>query len=293
MLLIAGGERDPSIKCLVNRARELEVPHKALLLTDSAPPCISWDIETGSLTIDSEHLPLSSVFLRYDVFGSLGYSPEKTSFLAGAWYTTIQSWAASTQNIRSFNQRFGTRATDKPHHLILARKHGLKIPITHITNDMRWLEQLPGDQTIAKPVGGGGYTHLLQDALADFPVGTTVLPAPALVQNRLVPPEVRLFLIGDQAIAFRVNSTDLDYRQDIKATLEHFDPPAEVVHNLKSLAHEIGLDFSASDFKADPVTGELVFMEINSSPMFVRFDHDSGGIVTNAMLKWLMPDSMS
>jgi len=46
----------------------------------------------------------------------------------------------------------------------------------------------------------------------------------------------------------------------------------------------LGLDFGAADFKTDPETGQLVFLELNTSPMFARFDQVSGGKVCTAII---------
>jgi len=32
------------------------------------------------------------------------------------------------------------------------------------------------------------------------------------------------------------------------------------------------MDFGAADFKSDPKSKELIFLELNSSPIFVKFD---------------------
>jgi hypothetical protein len=44
------------------------------------------------------------------------------------------------------------------------------------------------------------------------------------------------------------------------------------------------MDFGAADFKTDPETGQLVFLELNTSPMFARFDQVSGGQVCAAII---------
>jgi len=46
----------------------------------------------------------------------------------------------------------------------------------------------------------------------------------------------------------------------------------------------MGLDFGAADFKTDPDAGELVFLELNTSPMFARFNEVSQGTTLCRML---------
>jgi len=49
----------------------------------------------------------------------------------------------------------------------------------------------------------------------------------------------------------------------------------------------LGLDFGAADFKTDPADRALVFLELNTSPMFARFDYTAGGQLTAAILEEL------
>ena len=54
------------------------------------------------------------------------------------------------------------------------------------------------------------------------------------------------------------------------------------------LTDRIGLTYTAADFKAREETGELVFLETNSNPMFAAFDVASEGRLVDAMLDWLL-----
>jgi hypothetical protein len=47
------------------------------------------------------------------------------------------------------------------------------------------------------------------------------------------------------------------------------------------------MDYGAADFKADPETGALRFLEINNGPMFTAFDRASEGRLTRAMAEHL------
>jgi glutathione synthase/RimK-type ligase-like ATP-grasp enzyme len=46
------------------------------------------------------------------------------------------------------------------------------------------------------------------------------------------------------------------------------------------------LDFCAADFKA-AADGSLRFLEVNTSPMFARFDQASAGRLCDALVAWL------
>jgi hypothetical protein len=114
--------------------------------------------------------------------------------------------------------------------------------------------------------------------------------APAIVQPELAPPEVRVFAIAGELLAFRVVSEALDYRTDRAARVERMpigDLPEGVAGGLLRLSSNLGLDYAAADFKACPETGRLLFLEINSGPMFAAFDRASGGAIARAMDQFL------
>ena len=193
-------------------------------------------------------------------------------------------WLLSEPRVRIFNRQMGQAAANKPAALVFAREAGLQIPPTKITNqaDSFRAEQL--DSMIAKPVGGGDYCYSLAEALAKTDLRDGVAASPAIVQKRLAPPEVRIYVIGATEFAFEVRSPSLDYRVNQDAELILLPHVPREVSRLRNLMSRLGLDFGAADFKTDPDTGELVFLELNTSPMFARFDQVSGGKVCAAIL---------
>ena len=110
---------------------------------------------------------------------------------------------------------------------------------------------------------------------------------PAIVQQRLEQPEVRIYIVGTRDFSFQLASESLDYRlkQDVEITALP-DPPA-VLAALRRLMQAVSMDFGAADFKTDPATGELVFLELNSSPMFARCDLEIGGAISRAIVQEL------
>jgi D-alanine-D-alanine ligase-like ATP-grasp enzyme len=115
-----------------------------------------------------------------------------------------------------------------------------------------------------------------------------VAASPAIVQQRLEPPELRVYVVGRRLFGFRVISTELDYRASNQTRVEP-EPslPAALGHALLALAERLGLDWAAADLKTDRESGELCFLEINSAPMFVAFDRAGDGALGDALLDWL------
>ena len=290
-ILIGGGEIDYSILGLLRRARERELPVIELLVGAESNPGLTWNVDADTLVLNGEEIRPGAGFLRYDVFNAMADPRPSVSFRATAWHITAHGWMLSHEDVRMLNRGY-IGQSNKPFMLRTAANCGLTVPQTIITNDMEMLEQLQGaDGMIAKPVPGGGYTKLLADLLADTPRRDGRSAAPAFVQRRMVTPEVRIYGVGGRFIPFAVISDQLDYRADENSRVEllpldSVDPG--VVAALARLMERLRMEYGAADFRTHPDTGELVFLEINSGPMFAGFDAVSDHAVSDAILDYLV-----
>jgi hypothetical protein len=275
MLLIVGGSRDHNIQRLAAAAADAHVAHR-LIHTDSDPlPSIYLEPDSDKIAINGEEFRAADIalFTRYDVFGG---RPEINSALHDA----IKGWAQAN-NVRLFNG--GNDAEiNKTRNLYVANNLGFTIPKTHITAEFNTLGQKLNPQDwIVKPVEGGSYTRLLSTVLdgGDRRV--------AFVQERLSYPEVRLFRVGEKFFAFRIDAGTLDCRADREMDLVEIAPPPELLQPMKKLSDRLGLTYSAADFKTHPVTGQLVFLEINTMPMFTGYDDAANRKLSAAMVEFL------
>lgn len=290
MILVAGGDADPNLDSLLRRLRERDLPHRAVLVGAESNPAALWDVQEDRLVVDGEEVRAGGAFIRHDVFTNMADPRAATSYRASAWYATVQGWLLAHEEVRLLN-RAGGRQMNKPYYLYLARRAGLEIPETVVTNDLVALERLSeGHPMIAKPVPGGGYAQPLEELLASAPRRDGRAAAPAIVQQRLEQPEVRIYAVGGRFIPFAVKSNVLDYRTSDETRVEHL--PLErvqpgLVEGLGRLMEILEMDYGAADFKTDPATGRLLFLELNSSPMFVAFDAVSGFAVSDAIIEFL------
>jgi hypothetical protein len=254
-------------------------------------PSIVWDLETEVLTVDGAEVRAAGAFVRYDVFTHLADRRPATAQRASAWHATLAGWLWAHPAVRLLNRAAGA-PTNKPYHLVEARRAGLEIPRTLVTNDRARLEsEAAARPMVAKPVPGGGYCHPLAEVLAAAPGRDGRTASPAIVQNRLEQPEVRVYAVGARLIPFRVISEVLDYRVSTDTRVEPLPLSAvapEILAGLTRLMETLGMDYGAADFKTDPETGRLVFLELNSSPMFAAFDAASGGAVSDAIIDFLL-----
>lgn len=289
-ILIGGGSTDGSILSLLRRARERGLPVIELLVGPGLNPALTWDMQADTLTLDGEEIRPAAGFLRYDVFTAMADPRPAVSFRASAWHTTALGWMLAHDDVRVVNRGYAGQ-TNKPFMLSVAAACGLRVPRTLITNQLDLLETLPGgEEMIAKPVPGGGYTQMVGELLRNTERRDGKSAAPAFVQQRLVAPEVRIYYVGGRFVPFQVVSEQLDYRADeetqvVPRAVESVDPA--VLAGLARLMDRLRMEYGAADFKTDEQTGELVFLEINSGPMFAGFDRASDNAVSDAILDYL------
>jgi hypothetical protein len=289
-LLIAGGEKDPNVQSLLRRARDRELPVLEVLTGPDANPALVWDVQADTLRLDGREVRPGAGFMRFDVFHAMQDRRPEVSFRAQAWYTALHGWLLAHPDARLMNRNYAGQV-NKPFMLSVAAACGLRIPRTLITNDLDGLESIEGAaEMIAKPVPGGGYTQMVGELLKSTPRREGKSAAPAFVQQRLIAPEVRIYGIGGRFVPFAVISDQLDYRVDDATRVEprpveSIDPA--LIAALGRLMERLGMEYGASDFKTDAETGELVFLEINSGPMFTAFDRASDYAVSDGILDYL------
>lgn len=283
-LLLAGGEDDPNLDALANAAAKAGVELLHLRMPSGESPAFCWDPAAGAPRLSGRELKPGAAFIRYDVFAGMKDPRPAVNSRALAWYQAFMGWLLSEPGIRIFNRDISQLAANKPASLVYAREAGLAIPATLVTNEVGRFSPGQMDSLVAKPVSGGDYCYSLADALNKAELRGGLAATPAIVQKRLVPPEIRIYVIGQFAFAFEVRSSSLDYRVNQDAELFRLPEVPRELGMLRKLMSRLGTDFGAADFKTDPDTGQLLFLELNSSPMFARFDQASEGQLCAAIL---------
>lgn len=278
------------MQALSRTAQALGVPCTDLCVPAGSSPRFHWSLDDASdlaATLPwGPGTPPRGAFVRQDVFAAMADPRPEVSQRALGWFAAVQGWLLAHPGVRTFNADIAAVAFNKPAALLRARAAGLRIPATWLSNDTTCLRAREASQPcIAKPVAGGGLCQTLPEALQGVQADHSAMPA--LVQPRLAGPEWRVFVVGEQTLAFEVRSPSLDYRalQDAEVVSGPVPPEAQA---LRRLMQDLRMDFGAADFKTDLDTGELVFLELNTSPMFARFDWASEGALTRAMVHHLV-----
>lgn len=289
-LILFGGRRDPNIVRLCETAARLNVSCLLIMHDEQHEPAVTWDFSAQEFRIDGRCVSARSAFLRYDVFSSSNQSPAELDRAYG-WFTTVFGACAATPDMRVANARMDMRASHKAFMLAFAQSHGIAIPDTRITNEENQLDAFCEDrERIAKPVAGGAYCIQASEArgMTDWHEGKA--PIPAIVQDRLVYPEYRVFRFGEGFMTFEITSDHLDYRphRDTQIKPVGNDVLGDgVIERLKTMTDRLSIDFFACDFKTHADTGVPLFLELNSGPMFAAYDAAADLQLSEGMVHWL------
>ncbi len=295
MILIVGGARDPNIRRLAAMAESQGIEHKTVLVGQEHSPMWTWQLDNDSLLIDGESIHPDGVYTRYDVFEHLSSGRPQASHRALGWYSTVVGWVLAHPTIRTLNRDM-TRRTSKLQVLRLARQLGLDVPQTVVTNDVVGLESRASpDRLVAKPTAGGDHCHPLDDLLSGTPRRESAAATPAIVQERLEGADIRVYICDETEFVFRIEADTVDFRMDDNPDVQPLEPgefPDRILEASRELMRLLGLHFAALDFKLRRGRelargGDIVFLEINSAPMFSGLDRLCDGRISRAILSFL------
>lgn len=279
MLLIAGGESDPNTQRIVDQAHMRDVDYFFWNTDEANCNQIAWDFAQPALDLGDRRIQPTSAYLRWNVFGG---DVTQNRFA----HETLQSYVLAWPHIQVMNRCSCMDVNNKSFNLRLAEQVGFEIPETLVMNHLGPLQSMPdADQRIAKPLNGGAHTQNVAE-LAQTE-GLLELP-PQFIQNQLLGENLRIFGIGGKLFCFHLETTKLDYRDDNEVQVHHLDVPESLVAPTRKLIEEKQFDYCALDFRCREGMDAPVFLEVNSFPMFVRFDDAAENALADAVIDLLV-----
>ena len=206
----------------------------------------------------------------------------------------------SMSTVRSLMQAYPTRwinswqayqfHKEKPLQLSLAKKIGVTIPATLISNNPEQVREFveTHEKSIFKPVYGGAHTKLVTEAhLEPHRLDLALSISPVTIQEYIPGTNIRTYVIGESVYSAEIRSSALDFREDLEAELIPIDLPESVEKQCLEILKAFMLDWTAIDWRVKP-TGEYVFLEANPSPMFIHFERQTRFPITQQLVKLLM-----
>lgn len=161
--------------------------------------------------------------------------------------------------------------------LFLARQLGLETPRTLISNDPQQVRTFM--QEVEAPVYKPliGYGHCKPLTQAELPYLERIKAAPVIFQERVPGVAVRVTCVDGQIVsAVKIPSESLDYRDNAsyEAGQQIYEPiqlPPEIIKACQQYLAQTGLLLAGIDFMLTP-EGRYVFLEANSSPMYIEIE---------------------
>lgn len=288
-VLVVGGKADPHIDAVSLEVARFGGSPLSLVVGKDANPAITWRLDDDALLLNGEIISPDAAFIRFDVFTHLQDKSPASAYRAHAWYSTLGGWILAHPEMRTLNRKSFSVQTNKAAVLYAARDCGLEIPQTVITNDIgQFFDDGRHSSLVVKPVTGGDYCRRLSEIAELTETRDGVAASPAIVQCELVSPDVRVYFVDGVVEAFRIVSERLDYRADSACSIQRLEhAPSDVLSGLHLLLDRLQVDFAAADFKTSPDSDRLVFLEVNTAPMFCGFDAHGDGRIAQAIARYL------
>lgn len=273
-----------------------DLPQHELVMEDGDPARLSLSGPCGDFSLSDI---TGAYYRRPGNFEAEG--PEATTaYVVAEWSAILRSLWNALEG-RWLNSPFSIlRAEDKPRQLAAARRFGLTIPGTLVTNSFETARSfLAEGPMVAKPL-----RHALID---DGEVGSVVFTsrvaaleagdadamrrAPMILQREIPKrSDVRVVVVDDHVFATRIMSqahdeTQVDWRKGVRLDLPHeaMELPAELAAACIAITRDLGLRFAAIDL-VEGDDGLFWFLEANPNGQWAWIEQRTGAPVTAAIV---------
>jgi hypothetical protein len=213
---------------------------------------------------------------------------QRTAYLRARWYGLVAAVAAWLQAFPGLvvNRPFaGAHNSAKPLHEHLVAGAGLAVPASLSSCDPRRLRRFVEEHpAVNKSVSGvrGDTRRLSVEDLSRY----NPAQGPVHLQRYVAGADVRVHVVGEAAIATRIDSTAVDYRAGGTPRYSPWRIPAEVERALVSATASFGLVFAGWDLKVD-AGGVYWCLEANPQPGYNAYDRHMEGLISQALLELL------
>ena len=182
--------------------------------------------------------------------------------------------------------RGGDHNGSKPLHEALLAHNGFRVPESVTTCDLAEITDfLDAGRAVSKTVCGVR-ADAVEVTRTDF-AGFEPAAGPVHLQRLIEGMDARLHVVGEQVIAQRVQSPDLDYRTgDALHMLDRFVPDPAVADRVVRTSKAMGLALTGWDFKIDSA-GRYWCLEVNPMPGFGLYDGQCEGAISAALVRYL------
>ena len=264
---------------------------------------IHWQLEGPSFVLDREgkEVDLESASLcwwrRIGVKQkpALRGAPDAVADLIGRnSYSAVTGYACASFRGRWVSDPVSTGfASNKMVQLCTAREEGLTSPPTIVSN-------LPGEirafaqahaRVIVKPLQGMDDRTIFTREVnrSELHDDAALRLAPAIYQERVeATSHLRVNIFGDQVYGFRIDSPEMDWRMNPKASqMFEVSVDADLQVRMLNLQRRLGLEMSIHDLIVDR-SGEPIWLEVNPQGQFLFLEGMTGAPLARRFCEFLV-----
>jgi glutathione synthase/RimK-type ligase-like ATP-grasp enzyme len=273
-----------------------DLPQHELVMPNGDPESLALTGPCGSFSLSDV---TAAYYRRPGSFEAEG-TEATAAYVAAEWSAILRSLWNALEG-RWLNSPFSIlRAEDKPRQLAAARRRGLDIPGTLVTNSYDAANSFLADgPMVAKPL-----RHALID---DGAVGSVIFTsrvnelgpgdadavrrAPMILQREIAKlSDVRVVVVDNMVFATRILSqaheeTLVDWRKGVRLDLAHesTELPMELASACVAVTRDLALRFAAIDLVEDQ-DGRFWFLEANPNGQWAWIEQRTGAPVTAAIV---------
>ncbi len=235
---------------------------------------------TAAQSTDTERADTSSKSTTFE--REFGWIEQERASTLLCWfsYTDIK-WVNAIDAVRSHQC--------KPYQSRIAGKLGAHIPYTFVGNAPEVASQFCNNmrEVIYKPVRGGRTAQFVNKQPNMRPLLNTLLnERPVTFQKYIGGVNVRSYVLGQEVLSVQIDSDELDYRNDDKASVSITIVPNEVQQLAIAICQALGMHWCAIDWRKS-AKGKYFFLEANPSPYFLKVEQDTGLDITGRLVELL------
>jgi glutathione synthase/RimK-type ligase-like ATP-grasp enzyme len=273
-----------------------DLPQHELVMVDGDPTRLTLAGPCGRFSLSDV---TGAYYRRPGSFEAEG-TEATAAYIVAEWSAILRSLWSALEG-RWLNSPFSIlRAEDKPRQLAAARRRGLAIPGTLVTNSFDAARDFLADgPMVAKPLrhalidDGEVGSVIFTSRVAELEAGDAeaVQRAPMILQREIPKrTDVRVVVIDGKVFATRILSqahdeTQVDWRKGVRLDLAHeaMELPADLASACIAVTRDLGLRFAAIDLVEDE-DDRFWFLEANPNGQWAWIEQRTGAPVTAAIV---------
>jgi hypothetical protein len=229
--------------------------------------------------------PVDAFYCRITSLADIESDPQRLRRWQ-ALCTGLFAWINDIPGRVANSGQGGHHNGSKPLHEAVLLRYGFSVPESVTTCDAAEITAfLNKGRTVSKTVCGvRADTTEVTDA--DF-VGFEPAAGPVHLQRLVEGDDARIHVVGNEVIAQRVTSPNIDYRRagDISRLITFVPEPA-IAERIVGASKAMGMALTGWDFKID-AAGRYWCLEVNPMPGYSCYDILCNGAISSALLRYL------